>query len=269
MSKKRGLVRAGIVMFLGALAMPAVAQPAAPVHLPVRSAPPGFGSAAAAVKPSAPDYGTTALTYLQVGAAAFTPMDSSAVYTTTGDGYHDLILRTVTGSFVDFAAPIQLPGGAIVKYLELDYCDNTGGSGFVQGALVESDYLGNSLNYVGFLASDGDGCTYTSVDATSENMVVNNYLRHYWLLATISSSMSGSTGLGGMIVGYQLQVSPAPGTATFNDVQANHPFFQFIEALASSGITGGCGSGNYCPDNPVTRGQMAVFLAKALGLHYQ
>jgi hypothetical protein len=25
----------------------------------------------------------------------------------------------------------------------------------------------------------------------------------------------------------------------------------------------------YCPDNPVTRGQMAVFLATALGLHWK
>ena len=63
-------------------------------------------------------------------------------------------------------------------------------------------------------------------------------------------------------------VSTAPDTATFNDVSTDHPFFQFIEALAASGITGGCGGGNYCPDNPVTRGQMAVFLAKALGLHW-
>ncbi len=30
------------------------------------------------------------------------------------------------------------------------------------------------------------------------------------------------------------------------------------------GITGGCGNGNYCPNNPVTRQQMAVFLLKAL-----
>lgn len=63
-------------------------------------------------------------------------------------------------------------------------------------------------------------------------------------------------------------VSPAPGSATFNDVPTNHPFFQFIEALYAAGITGGCQAAPplYCPDNPVTRGQMAVFLAKALGL---
>jgi hypothetical protein len=52
-------------------------------------------------------------------------------------------------------------------------------------------------------------------------------------------------------------------------VPTSHPYFQFIQALAASGITGGCGGGNYCPDNPVTRGQMAVFLAKALGLQFQ
>jgi hypothetical protein len=45
-------------------------------------------------------------------------------------------------------------------------------------------------------------------------------------------------------------------------------FFQFIEALAASGITGGCVGGNFCPDAPMTRGRMAVFLAKALGLHF-
>jgi hypothetical protein len=34
------------------------------------------------------------------------------------------------------------------------------------------------------------------------------------------------------------------------------------------GSRSGCGGGNFCPDAAVTRGQMAVFLAKALGLHW-
>lgn len=67
---------------------------------------------------------------------------------------------------------------------------------------------------------------------------------------------------------YRLPVSPAPGTATFNDVPTSHPFFQYVEALAASGVTAGCGNGNFCPDQPVTRGQMAVLLSKALGLHW-
>ena len=43
----------------------------------------------------------------------------------------------------------------------------------------------------------------------------------------------------------------------------------WIEELASLGVTGGCGGGNYCPDGPVTRAQMAVFLLKTrLGSGY-
>jgi hypothetical protein len=67
---------------------------------------------------------------------------------------------------------------------------------------------------------------------------------------------------------WRRQISPAPATATFGDVPTSHPFFQHIEALAASEITGGCDAENFCPNAPVTRGQMAVFLAKALGLHW-
>ncbi len=63
-------------------------------------------------------------------------------------------------------------------------------------------------------------------------------------------------------------VRPAPGSATFLDVPTSHPFFQFIEALAASGVTLGCGGGNYCPNDSVTRAQMAAFLARALGLYW-
>jgi hypothetical protein len=56
---------------------------------------------------------------------------------------------------------------------------------------------------------------------------------------------------------------PATGTA-FPDVPASNPFARWIEELAREGVTGGCGGGLYCPDNPVTRQQMAVFLLKTL-----
>jgi hypothetical protein len=38
-----------------------------------------------------------------------------------------------------------------------------------------------------------------------------------------------------------------------------------IEKLATAGITSGCGEDIFCPDDPVTRGQMAAFLVRALG----
>jgi hypothetical protein len=43
-------------------------------------------------------------------------------------------------------------------------------------------------------------------------------------------------------------------------------FEEAIESLAAAGITSGCGGDRFCPDDPVTRGQMAAFLQRALGL---
>jgi len=73
-----------------------------------------------------------------------------------------------------------------------------------------------------------------------------------------------------MAMRWHRQVSPPPAAATFGDVPTTHPFFQFVEALFRSGITAGCNAAPplYCPDQPLTRGQMAAFLAKGLGLQW-
>ncbi len=63
---------------------------------------------------------------------------------------------------------------------------------------------------------------------------------------------------------------PAATGTVFVDVDGSRPFDPWIEELGSLGITGGCGGGAYCPDAPVTRAQMAVFLLKTrLGSDYE
>jgi S-layer homology domain len=59
---------------------------------------------------------------------------------------------------------------------------------------------------------------------------------------------------------------PQPATQRFLDVPPTNPFYRFIERMAVLGITSGCGGGNYCPTDPVTREQMSVFLSEAFGL---
>ncbi|MBL8063023.1 MAG: S-layer homology domain-containing protein, partial [Anaerolineales bacterium] len=56
------------------------------------------------------------------------------------------------------------------------------------------------------------------------------------------------------------------GNTGFSDVPADYWAAAWIKQLAAEAITGGCGGGNYCPSNPVTRDQMAVFLQKTFGL---
>lgn len=53
----------------------------------------------------------------------------------------------------------------------------------------------------------------------------------------------------------------------FADVPCTGGFAgDWIEELAARGITAGCGGGNYCPQKPVTRAEMAVFLVKTFSL---
>lgn len=58
---------------------------------------------------------------------------------------------------------------------------------------------------------------------------------------------------------------PPAGDAGFSDTNG-HLFADEIDRLAGAGITFGCGGANFCPNEVVTRGQMAAFLARALGL---
>jgi hypothetical protein len=64
----------------------------------------------------------------------------------------------------------------------------------------------------------------------------------------------------------------APETATggpFADVGSDHIFVSAIRRLADAGITQGCNppdNTRFCPDDYVTRGEMAAFLARALDL---
>jgi len=60
---------------------------------------------------------------------------------------------------------------------------------------------------------------------------------------------------------------PAVGISTgFGDVNPNYWAAAWIKQLVTEGITAGCGSGTYCPEQPVTRAQMAVFLVRTFNL---
>lgn len=54
--------------------------------------------------------------------------------------------------------------------------------------------------------------------------------------------------------------------ATFDDVPTTNPYFHWVETVYVDGVTGGCNASPllYCPTNPVTRQQMAVFMLKAV-----
>jgi hypothetical protein len=150
-------------------------------------------------------------------------------------------------------------------------CDSSD-TGYIQFGLFKQSIAGGSedLVFIGGPFSTGlsetPGCLRYTV--TTAPAIINNASLGHGLLVQQFGDTTGALRFYGIGIRYRLQVSPSPASASFGDVPTDHPLFQFVEALASAGITGGCGGGNYCPDAPITRGQMAVFLSVALGLHF-
>lgn len=164
---------------------------------------------------------------------------------------------------VEYFATLNIPSGAVIDFIGVNNMSDT--DSILDFGLFERGRTGHAAGLVGFAfpAHDWD----TDYAGPLNVRIPNNFDKQYVLLVEQSPSPRPQY-FGGVEIWWHRTVSPAPAVATFGDVPSTHPFFQFIEALAASGITGGCGGGNFCPDAPVTRGQAAVFLAKALGLDF-
>ena len=52
-------------------------------------------------------------------------------------------------------------------------------------------------------------------------------------------------------------------TPSFTDVAAGDFGFAWIQRMKRDGVTAGCTTTTYCPNDPVTRGQMAIFIMRA------
>lgn len=218
-------------------------------------------------RPSGPAYGTTSRILYHVGFDEFAPEASMYNYSTVSVNTH---LGRISNGPVFFSASPHIPSGALLTYLELDYCDINNGGQHMDLLLSSCDFLGADclpLGEITTAALSGDGCGFIPLDLTPQNFTLDNNARELVLRLGMSSGNVTNV-LIGAYVGYKLQVSAGPAVATFTDVPTTSPLFKFVEALVAAGITAGCGGGNYCPNTPITRGQMAVFLATALGLHF-
>ncbi len=220
-------------------------------------------------------YGTMQ-TDVTIDAAELSPLGSTTQYAAIDEG-RVRYLTNVSG--LGFMAPLHLPAGARLASI-LVFGTDVSATGEYQVALEICSASGQTCTTAfGQLGCEDAPVTVCSGNAFDggasqayaglyENDIVIDNVHSRYMLVAGNTTNDGTTGISQIAVGYDLQVSPPPATATFQDVPTSDPAFQFIEAIAASGITAGCGGGNYCPDQPITRRQMAVFLAKALGLQW-
>ena len=181
-----------------------------------------------------------------------------------------------------YHAVVSLPQGALLDSWRAFFYDNSVSNDFTVGLVKWLDDISNSPvqsnQGFGVFTSSGtpgftnhhqvEGITIDLREPSSAGVTRAQAADFYSFYVVMPND--AQVAFKGVRVIWHRQVSPAPAVATFNDVPTSDPAFQYIEALAASGITGGCNVAppQYCPDATLTRRQMAVFLAKALGLHW-
>jgi len=220
-------------------------------------------------------YGTINPSVAMIAPIAFRPYKNGLGYIFWTSGY----VSPMTGSpWLFYDAEIHLPTGALLNAFWIAVYDNLSTAGIAVWLMEETCPMSQactSAELVYAETSDADTPGYVIVSDSSaaghvwrnfDSQGINKSVYHF--LRARFDEVSSDVRLGPVWLWYFRQVSPAPASATFADVPTGHWAFRFIEALVSSGITAGCGGGNYCPDGNVTRAEMAVYLAAALGLDY-
>jgi S-layer family protein len=235
---------------------------------------PGAGAGAAAADEivtvaGEPESWGTSTDILQVyGVGDFVAPADTVTWNTAVSGTTGISLFQAGGGQVDWWLQFHIPGGSTLVRVDVEACD-TSATGALNFGLARGATPGGAAANISAVASTGvaatPGCAFFPVTPTATT-VINNATNDYWLFYDWTAA-SSAVQIHSVRVVYRLAVNPAPATATFSDVPVGHPQHRFVEALAATGITGGCGAGVFCPDAPLTRGQMAVFLAVAFGLH--
>jgi hypothetical protein len=214
-----------------------------------------------------PGWGTAATNVLTLHTLGFVTIEPTA-FTITTDATGTYRYVDPIDNFGALYHGLELPTGAEVTSVAIDGCDEDAALGL--GFFIRQDPRGPSPNselLINGTTAGTPGCQSFPFDANPPFTIDNADNSYYVVLVFNGSGIELRAKA--VRVYYQLQVSPAPASATFADVPTDYWAFRYIEALAASGITAGCGGDSFCPDAPLSRAQMAVFLAKALGLHWE
>ena len=207
-------------------------------------------------------YGVDGRDFVNVHAYQFQANTSTNVILDDGNGY-----RYFGGEAIPYmAAPVTLPPGIQLDTVTASYCSANDGD--LMFTLWDNGGGGAPNVLLGEPVYSRAGCRTTVAGFAPYSYHADNGHPLYLVVYFAGGGWEGETRFNNVSISFYRKVSPAPAEGSFADVPATDFGFPYIEALAASGITGGCSAGTYCPDSPVSRRQMAIFLAKALGLSW-
>lgn len=109
-----------------------------------------------------------------------------------------------------------------------------------------------------------DYWAYDYIEACAEAGIVAGYPDGTYRPTVAVSRDQMAAYVSRALVGGDESLPPGPADPTFPDVAADHWAFQYVEYAASCDIVRGYDDGTYRPSLVVDRGQMAVFIARAI-----
>ncbi len=153
------------------------------------------------------------------------------------------------------------------------------------GAAVPAS--GTIPGYGSFSCTPGGTSVFTDVPPTDGGCKFIHYILNYgitagcapsqycpsqavtrWQMAVflgVAMSGRGVLPVSGTVPGYGSFNCVSGGSTVFNDVPPTDGGCKSVHFIATQGVTAGCAPSQYCPTNPVTRAEMAVFLSTAFG----
>ncbi len=162
-------------------------------------------------------------------------------------GYGNVDLAYYTSIAVSPHGQITIP------YYEADWLNNTNSLKVAQSLPIFADvpftYWAHDFIDPFYYAGITGGCAVSPLRYCPDNSVTRAQMAVFLLKAERGSDF----------------VPPLASGTLFSDVPVSYWAGAWIEQLAAEDITSGCSAGMYCPQNPVTRAQMAVFIDKAFG----
>jgi len=187
-----------------------------------------------------------------------------------GDCFADVPIYHWASDFIERLYQAGITGGCAINPLQ--YCPEATVTRAQMAVFLERGIHGSSYSPPAVGGSTGFGDLPT------------DYWAAAWIKQLAAEGITGGCGSGNYCPEYpvtrdQMAVfllrskygssySPpvVAGNTGFEDVPVDHWAAPWIKQLVTEGITAGCGSGNYCPELPVTRAQMAVFLVRTFNL---
>ena len=200
-----------------------------------------------------------------------------------GDGTFRAVTVTSAADSPNVTVVEDFNGDGVADMAFAAYGDPNTGSGSQVGTLLSAgggiivpctySIVPTSLTYdqnggltIVTVTASGSNCSWTAASNVSwTTLTSSGGSGSGYFYATITTNGTGAERTGSIsVAGQTVSIDQKFTTQIFSDVPPTAYYFDAVNLMFQKGITSGCTTTTYCPNDNVTRAQMAIFLVRAV-----